>query len=183
MTADVASTAPQTPSGRLPTWALVVMLVSLAANLLVIGSVGAAMWRFGHGPHGPPHGWGPPNLLGYAMSLGPERHRELLDSTSALREALRPMRKDLRDARNAVTDAVGAEPFDLAKFEAAQQRLIEKESEARMATRAIYSAIVSRLTLKERQAYAEWREHRRSPSILDDVDAPEPPDRRGGPRR
>ena len=48
---------------------------------------------------------------------------------------------------------------------------------------AIYSAIVSRLTLKERQAYAEWREHRRSPSILDDVDAPEPPDRRGGPRR
>lgn len=161
---------------RTPSWLLVVLFVSLAANLLVIGSVGTAMWRFRHGPPPPPAVM--PNLIGYASSLKGERFTAVRDATEPLRQKLRPLRQELRVLRNEVTAAISAEPFDNAAFEAAQARLSEREGQVRQAMTALYAEIARNLTPDERRAYSRWREHRRGPppSILED-EAPPP----GGP--
>lgn len=155
---------------RTPGWLLVLLFVSLAANLLVVGSVGTAMWRFRQGP--PPGVL--PNLLGYASSLKGERYVAVREATAPLRHKLRPIRQELRAARNEVTAAITAEPFDQAAFEAAQKRLVEKESQVRHATIALYAEIVKSLTPEERRAYGWWREHRRPPptGILEDDGPP-----------
>lgn len=148
---------------RTPNWLLVLLFISLAANLLVVGSIGAAMWRFGHPP--PPPGGGPPNLIGYASSLTGERYKAVWDATAAHRQKLRPLRQELRTARAGVTAAVAAEPFDQAAFEAAQTRLIDTENQVRQATLSLYVEIVKNLTPEERRAYSRWREHRHQPPI------------------
>lgn len=167
MSVSPASVEPAKP--RTPSWLLVLLFVSLAANLLVVGSVGAAMWRFHRAP--PPH-WAPPNLLGYAMSLRPDRYEALWTASEQMRQKLRPIRQELRAARNEVTAAIVAEPFDQAAFEAAQKRLVEKEGQARLATLSLYAEIVKNLTPDERRGYRRWREHRRPPpiGILEDGD-------------
>lgn len=161
----------------IPNWLLVLLFVSLAANLLVIGSVGAAMWRFRHPPPPPPFGGGPPNLLGYASSLKGERYHAVLDATAAQRERLRPLRQELRAARSDVTAAVTADPFEQAAFEKAQARLIDKENEVRQAALSLYVEIVKNLTPEERRDYQRWRDHRPPPPIgfLEDGGPPEGP--------
>ena len=57
---------------RTPGWMLVALFVSLALNLLVVGWLVGAVWRF----RAPPP-WASavtPNLLGYAGTLPAERH-------------------------------------------------------------------------------------------------------------
>ena len=57
-----------------PRWVLVALFVSLALNLIVVGSVAGAVWRF----RAPPV-WATavtPNLLGYASTLPPERRKQ-----------------------------------------------------------------------------------------------------------
>ena len=52
---------------RTPRWLLVALLASLALNLIIVGSVAGAMWRFRKPPP-----WASavtPNLLGYASTL------------------------------------------------------------------------------------------------------------------
>ncbi|MDX2204751.1 MAG: periplasmic heavy metal sensor [Hyphomicrobiaceae bacterium] len=161
-------------AARIPRWLLVVLCLSLAVNVFVAGSIGAAMWRFRGGPPEP----GPPNLIGYSVSLGHGRRKEIYDITADIRQRLRPMRREIRQARNEIAAVMAAEPFDEAKFEAAQANLIAKENEARELTRELYSQIVKNLTPQERRAYGKWRERRWMPpprGLLDDPDGPPGP--------
>lgn len=168
MTTDVAST-PASP--RAPRWMLVLLFASLALNLLIIGLVAGSAWRFRHG--GPPHhGWAPPNLIGYAMSLERGRSKALREVTGPMRHALKPLRREIHAARGEVTAAISAEPFDQARFDAAQARLVDLESKARQQALALYAEIAKTLTPEERRAYRSWREHRRphGPGFFDELD-------------
>lgn len=167
MTSQAAS--PGAIVTRTPRWVLALLFVSIALNLLVIGLVAGTAWRFRHGG---PQGWLPPNLIGYSMSLERDRHKALREATSPMRQALRPLRKEIHAARNELNATIVAEPFDLARFERAQARLVELENTARNQTQALYSAIVKSLTPDERHAYIKWRENRRPnvPSFLDEAD-------------
>ena len=155
---------------RTPRWMLVALFVSLALNLLVVGSLAGAVWRH----RGPPPMTSAviPNLLGYASTLPAERHRHLWQLTRDERSHIRPFRREVRAAREETVKALIAEPFDRAKFLAAQARQAEAENRARAAVHDLYVKIADGLTPEERQAFARWRDHRRAPvrNLLDEPD-------------
>jgi uncharacterized membrane protein len=145
-------------------------LVSLALNLVIVGSIAGAAWRFRTPP--PWAGAVTPNLLGYASTLAPERRRELWRLTAEERGHVRPFRREVRAAREQTVEALIAEPFDRQRFQAAQSRQAEMESRARAAVQELYVKLAQSLTPEERRAFPHWRERRRHPggNLLDEPD-------------
>jgi uncharacterized membrane protein len=158
------------PTRRAPRWMLVALLASLALNLVIIGSVAGAVWRF----RGPPALAGiiTPNLLGYASTLPRERRKQLWDASAEERRHLRPLRREVRLAREETIKVLSTEPFDKEHFRAAQTRQAAAEDRARESVRVLYARLAEVLTPEERRAFPRWREHRRHPSqnLLDEPD-------------
>jgi uncharacterized membrane protein len=155
---------------RTPRWVLAALFVSLALNLIVVGSVAGAMWRF-RAP--PPWATGvTPNLLGYASTLPLERRKHIWGQTAEERNHIRPFRREVRATREETIKALVSEPFDRDKFLAAQSRQAEAENRARAAVQDLFVKIADSLTPQERQAFPRWREHRRPPgrNLLDEPD-------------
>ena len=155
---------------RTPRWVLVALFVSLALNLIVVGSVAGAVWRF----RAPPV-WATavtPNLLGYASTLPLERRKHIWDQTVEERRHIRPFRREVRAAREETIKALVSEPFDRAKFLAAQGRQAEAENRARAAVQDLFVKVADSLTPQERHAFPLWREQRRPPArnLLDEPD-------------
>src|SRR5262245_25624025 len=161
---------------RTPRWLLVALFASLGVNLVIVGSVAGAVWRH----RGPPAAAGVviPNLLGYASTFAPERRKQIWELTHEERSRMRPFRREVRAAREDTIKAL-AEPFDRQQFLAAQSKQAEAENRARAAVQDLYVKIAESLTPEERRAFANWREHRRSPirNLLDEPDhqAGDPP--------
>lgn len=175
-----ASPAASVPRRRVPRWLLVALFVSLALNLIIVGSVAGAVWRF----RAPPP-WASaitPNLMGYASTLAPQRRKELWDATSEERLGIRPFRREVRAAREHTLQALVAEPFDKERFQAAQVRQQQAEMRAREAVQTLYLRIAERLTAEERRQFPRWRDHHRPPghNLLDEPDnqAGDPPSKR-----
>ena len=162
---------------RTPRWLLVALFASLAVNLVIVGSVAGAVWRH-RGPHA---GAGVviPNLLGYASTFAPERRKQIWELTHEERSRMRPFRREVRAAREETIKALAAEPFDQQQFLAAQSKQAQAENRARAAVQDLYVKIAESLTPAERRAFANWREHRRTPirNLLDEPDhqAGDPP--------
>ena len=155
---------------RTPRWMLVALFVSLALNLIVVGSVAGAVWRFRTPPP-----WASaviPNLLGYASTLPAERRKHIWDQTVEERRHIRPFRREVRAAREETIKVLVAEPFDRDRFLAAQARLAEAENRARAAVQDLFVKIADGLTREERHAFPLWREQRRPPArnLLDEPD-------------
>jgi uncharacterized membrane protein len=145
---------------RPPRWVWGALFVSLAANLVVVGLVVGAVWRFRE----PPWPNATPSLVGYASALPAERRRQLWDETAAERGHLRPLRRAVRLARDASANALGAEPYDRQQFLAAQDHQAEAETRARRAMQDLYLKIADGLTPEERHEFARWREHHHLPT-------------------
>jgi len=167
---DAAMTMGQTVR-RAPRWMLLLLIASLAVNFLFLGLAAGAMWKF-RGP--PPLAGVTPNLLGYASTLPSDRRKALWDETEAERQHLRPFRREVRAAREETIQALVADPFDHAKFAAAQEKQSDAEQRARKAVRDLFAKIADRLTPEERRAFPTWRERRRPPgkNLLDEPDQP-----------
>jgi uncharacterized membrane protein len=167
--------------GSAPRWMQVALLLSLAVNLVIVGLVAGAVWRFRPPPH---HAANIviPNLLGYASTLPAQRRKALWDATAEERNQVRPYRREVRAAREETIKALTAEPFDRERFKAAQARQADTENRARKAVQDLYVKIADGLTPEERHAFPGWREHRRPPgrNPLDepDLQAGEPQPRR-----
>jgi uncharacterized membrane protein len=176
---DVGSASAVARRGA-PRWMVVALFASLALNLLVIGSLAGAIWRF----RTPPAGAGAiiPNLLGYASTLPLERRKELWEKTREERNHVRPFRRQVRAAREETVRALVTVPFDPAAYRAAQERQAETESRARAAVHDLYVKMAESLTAEERHEFPRWREHRRPPvrNLLDEPDqqAGDPPSQR-----
>jgi uncharacterized membrane protein len=146
------------------------LVASLALNLLIVGSVAGAVWRFSKPP-----AWAgtiTPNLLGYASTLPSQRRKELWAATVEERRLVRPYRREVRAAREETIKTLIAEPFERQRFLAAQIRQAEVEGRAREAVRNLYVKLAEQLTREERRAFPRWREHRRPPghNLLDEPD-------------
>ena len=155
---------------RTPRWMLVALFASLAVNLLVVGSVAGAVWRFRTPPP-----WAAavtPNLLGYASTLPLDRRKHIWDLTVEERGHIRPFRREVRAAREETIKALISEPFDRAQFLAAQGRQAEAENRARAAVQDLFVKVADGLTPQERHAFPLWREQRRPPvrNLLDEPD-------------
>ncbi len=167
---EMAMGAPALGPNRAPRWMLALLILSLALNLLVIGSVGAALWRLRTPPP-----WAhaiTPNLLGYTSTLPSDRRKALWERSAQERQQIRPFRREVRAARQETIKALGAEPFDRQRFIDAQARQAEAENRARGAVQSLYVTIAEGLTLEERRGFSRWREERRPPgyNLLDEPD-------------
>jgi uncharacterized membrane protein len=155
---------------RVLPWLPALLVVSLALNFIVLGSIAGAMWR-SHGSHHHRHGV-TPNLLGFASTLSADRRKVLWENTAEQRRQVRPFRREVRVAREETLRALTAEPFDRQAFLTAQERQAEAENRARGAVHALYAELASRLTAEERKEFRRWREKRRPPgqNLLDEPD-------------
>src|SRR5215510_527996 len=155
---------------RMPRWSLMLLIASLALNLIVVGLVAGSIWRAR--AHQPVTRGVTPNLLGYAASLPQERRDLIWTATAEQRQHIRPFRRDIRAAREEVMHAIAAEPFDGEKFAAAQGRLAEAYNRARAAVLDLDLKIAVELTPQERRAFPAWREQRRpsGQNLLDEPD-------------
>jgi uncharacterized membrane protein len=163
---SVAGIASGAPLRHAPRWLLGALFTSLAVNLIVIGLVAGALWRF----HAPVWPGVTPSLIGYASVLGPDRRKQLWEETEMERRELRPLRREVRAAREETVKALAAVPYDRQAFVAAQETLADAEAKARRAVQSLYLKLANSLTPEERQGFPHWRERHRLPvhSPLDD---------------
>ena len=171
--------ATRTARPETPRWMKIALFGSLALNLIVVGATAGFAWRH-HGilqaANAPQHL--SPSLLSYASTLPPERHKELSARTEEQRQNVRPLRRQLREAREDVVNALVTEPFEKERYDAAQSRLLIADEKAREAVHQLYAAIAVNMTLEERRGFADWRQKRRPMrNLLDE------PDKQAGGRR
>lgn len=144
-----------------PRWVKILLVVSLAINLLVLGTIGGSIWAFRHGQAVTARGGGP-HLLTFTRTLDRDRRFEVWKVTRNELRALRPLRKEVRRARAEARMALTAAPFDKDRFAAAQARVLETEVKARREAQKLFIAIAEVLTPEERAAFAKWQTLRRS---------------------
>lgn len=160
MTADVDAAISRS---RLPRWAWVVLIASLAANLFVVGVVARSVWpgRYAAAGHGPGGLLG--NLMAYSKELPEERRgivRQSFDKDRPL-ASLKPLREELRTARQEAARLFRAEPFDRDAFLAAEARVQAAEVKMRQNVVRFSADLASRMTADERAGFLKWRELRR----------------------
>lgn len=133
------------------------LFASLAVNLF-LGGLMAGRW-FDHPPHGPrpPHmeraegsapGW-------MQRALGPEAAPILEEVWQARAADLEPIREALDRSRDAVGDAMAAEPFDPQAYAAALQEMQDLRSRLYPIINDVMTEVVSRLTPEQRQHVVE----------------------------
>lgn len=131
-------------------WARILLFVSLAFNLAVIGLVAGLALREGPDRRGPEAGF-----WRHGMAM-PEPHRgEMMRLLRAERPRLEHARQQLKDSRAQLAAALTAEPFDPAAVVAvlAEERMLIGDLADRGT--ALLVAQVGKMTPQERQAYAE----------------------------
>jgi uncharacterized membrane protein len=154
-----------------PRWLMPVLVASLALNLIVIGAAGSLVWRGNFETREALARRVVPSVLGYSVTLAPERVKELDRLTTAERQTVLPLRRALLAAREDVNKALIAQPFDEARFLAAQKRLVEADERSREAAFKLQIALSLHLTPEERLGYLRWREKQRLPQ--NPLDMPE----------
>jgi|SRR5262245_61445919 uncharacterized membrane protein len=154
-------------------WMMPVLVGSLALNLIVIGAIGSLLWR-SHSESGGPLGRRVvPNVVGYAVTLPPERVTELERVTKEEWQKVRPLRRTLMEARAEVMKTLTADPFDRERYLAAQAQLAAADRASREAAFKLHTAISINLTPEERRGFLRWREWQRLPQ--NPLDVPEKP--------
>ena len=113
-----------TASPPAPRWMVIALFTSLALNLVIAGATVGFVWRHSGGVSDAQVAHLPPNLLSYASTLPAARQKELSERTEAQRQNVRPLRRQLREAREEAVAALVAEPFDRARFQATQAALL-----------------------------------------------------------
>jgi len=135
-------------------WLWPVLVISLALNLLFVGLMAGSWWR--HGKHG-----GRNKVFTGAierlMKELPEAKRqhaaELLDRR---REAVKPVRGQIRQARDAAKDAVLTDPYDEEKVAAALAQFRNIRTSQHEATHEMIMGLMKELNLQERQKLLDY---------------------------
>lgn len=145
----------QAPTRRWPRWKSALLIASLALNLVIVGMVATAAIRHGFRA---PLAASQATVVKFARTLPSERRREIWAATREQRRALRPFWADLRRARAEVRAALTAEPFDAARYTAANDKLLEAEIAVRRGANGLFESVATRLTPAERRQFATWQE-------------------------
>ena len=152
------------PQVRSPGWMKLLLILSLTANLLVIGVIAGYELR-GEGRRG-----GTDRAVGWIVEMLPEERRGMAEAHFA--EA-RAAIDTAEGSRAALTDrvlaAIRANPYDAAAVQAAMAAYGDSRSERWEVLRERMASLLARLTPEERAAFAHsfeermnrWRERRR----------------------
>ncbi|MGH6814959.1 MAG: periplasmic heavy metal sensor, partial [Hyphomicrobiaceae bacterium] len=104
------------------------LVVSLALNLFVVGVVAASFWRPTRTACGLTA-----NLLAYTQTLPFDRRTDIQKLLASRRPALRPLHRQARHEHDRAVEALGAEPFDKGRFDAAHTRALDAALQQRRA--------------------------------------------------
>lgn len=153
-----ATPSPETPKrSRTPLWVRLLLFVSLAFNLAVIGIVSGAM--FGRDDR--------PARISRELGLGPylwalesDRRQSLQSAARDRRDEVNSSRREWRHAYAESLQALRADPFDAMLFRNSVARQAELASRGRDMGLDILLAEVSDMTPGERRAFADELERR-----------------------
>ena len=157
MTDNAPSPAPVVR--RAPRWMWIVLILSLALNLLVLGVAAGAIWHFRQGHDFPHHG--SDGLARYLATLPPDRRDEIASLIETERETSRRLRRLSREKRRDLARAFEADPLDADRLDTAARAASEARIPLIRQRQELFSAIAAKLTAAERRAYLEWRLDRR----------------------
>jgi len=133
---------------RCPLWVKIVLAVSLAGNLAVVGLVAGAALRGGpFVERGPSMGYAMP----YVVTLPREARREVFGAVRTNDDL--PDRRARRAQYQEMIAALEASPFDIAAVEAVLERQGAGAARVQAAAQAAWLDVVARLSDDERIAY------------------------------
>jgi uncharacterized membrane protein len=151
---------PPTVRTRTPRWMIIVLIVSLAGNLLVIGGALGALWHFKR--IRPYKEAGMPPYFGVFLSKLPKEKRDRIKALlRAQRARIDPLRKAVRQAGDAAIAEIGADPLDLEKFKTLYRTYSEARHSLRQTRAEVVPEILRLLSLEERKELLRIRKHRR----------------------
>ena len=150
-----------------PRWLSVVLLLSLAVNLLVAGAVAGHLlsgrYHMGYGPEAMRGEMGrmpdrPGEMVMRRMAVAlPAEHRATFETAVADHRAqLAEAGRAVRDARMKVRDTLAGEPLDRAKLDAAFAELRARSQQLQAAVHATVSDAAARLPVEARTRLAEF---------------------------
>lgn len=138
---------------RIPRWITIALVLSLGANILIVGMMAGAAF---HGPGPDRRAFGGPNDFGNLARALPNHHQD------ALREHLRERREDLRAERaemrgllGQLQNALTAEPFDIDAVRALMQQQRQIMNRGAIAAQQALLARIEAMTDDERAEFAE----------------------------
>jgi uncharacterized membrane protein len=148
---------------RVPGWLKLLLIVSLTANLVVIGVVA------GYELRGDDRRRGSSDIVAWVVEMLPEERRAAAEAHLALaQEAFDAADSDRGTRIDAVLAALRAEPYDPAAVEAAMAEFGASRRERWAVFRERLASLLDQLTPEERAAFADrfdermsrWRERR-----------------------
>ena len=145
----MAETDPKPKSRR---WIRVLLFVSLALNLLVLGAVVGRVLGDGPPDRRHPRG-GDDAAIPYTRAFDPEQRKELWRGLRGTFEGRREGGGFLDGYREALT-LLRAEPFDQAAFEALLDRQATEAEGRRRAGQKVLADYLGTMSAADRQAYA-----------------------------
>ncbi len=156
MTVTPPSEMPQDApvSRRAPRWMWIVLVLSVAINMIVAGMAVAAMLHFRKG-HGPGHS----RFARFVETLPADRRENVSGMLEEHRNRIRPLRRTLREARRRVRDTFSAEPFDREALTKAYGEVAEARIALTRARQDWFPKLAELLTVEERRGYLRSRRH------------------------
>ncbi len=151
-----ATAAPARP--RMSRWVKVVLVVSVALNLLVLGAIGSHFVKSARGDR---------FLLGddwaqsrsFVRAIPSSRRQAIFDEIQTQRQELRQARRAVRDARQRAGELLRAgQPED---YQKAFKDLADAEADALLKFRGIMADVAARLTDEERNKLARHLQRRK----------------------
>ena len=135
------------------------LMASLALNVLIVGGVAAALLLpHLHGGKRHPE---PTGLAGFAETLPADRGEFVRQKVQAEKATFEAIHKEQREAREAARTALVEEPFDVAKFKAALDRIAQADDKETRTRMALVADTAAQLTPDERkQLHAYFEKHR-----------------------
>jgi uncharacterized membrane protein len=152
------------PRARSPGWMKLLLILSLTANLLVIGVIAGYELR-GEGRQG-----GTDRAVGWILEMVPEERRGMAEAHFAqVRTVIDTADGDRAQLMDGVVAAIRAEPYDPAAVQAAMAAYGASRSDRWEVLRERMASLLARLSPEERAAFADnfeermnrWRERRR----------------------
>lgn len=139
-----------TQTGR--RWMPIALVVSLAINLLVLGLVAGVGWKRWHDEgreeRGHPFSRGVERLID---RMPPERRRAAQAIFERYKADVRPLWREVGEARRRTIEAMEAEPFDPVRVQKSMEALRRAQAEAGDKFSAIMLELMPQLTAEERR--------------------------------
>lgn len=149
----------ETPDRRgSPAWMKILLVLSLAGNLAVLGVV------FGHSLRDSEHRTrGSERVIDWIIGMVPEGRRDLaVAHFDAVRERIGAARAQRSERLPAVIAAMQAEPFDPASLDAALDAMFDRDTSGRTIVRESLISMLDQFTPEERVFFAANFEQRLS---------------------